>query len=113
MSMRSAASCCQPLQESVVPCGARTVRGGCVPAVPGVAAENFSELGITMCILHWLTKRILLSDNESGLYKVYSKLGANFIYDREEGDALELSEKTFFPTINVNHSSILDISLDR
>ena len=27
MSMRSAASCGQPLQRSVVPCGARTVRG--------------------------------------------------------------------------------------
>ena len=27
MSIRSAASCCQPLQESSVPRGARTVRG--------------------------------------------------------------------------------------
>ena len=51
MSIRSAASCCQPLQEISVPLGARTVRGPDLGAV-AVTLRSYdhqsrSSLGLT------------------------------------------------------------------
>src|SRR4051812_36653867 len=40
MSMRSAASCCQPLQLSVDPRGARTVRGPWAACVEGMVTTD-------------------------------------------------------------------------
>src|SRR6266446_1550311 len=85
ISMRSAASCCQPLQESVVPRGARMVRGRWVSEVFEIAAEKSSELGITMCTPRWLTKRILLSDKRKRTTQSLPQIGSRFHYNTEEG----------------------------
>jgi hypothetical protein len=73
MSIRSAASCCQPLHEIAVPRGARTVRGpdfGAVAVTPGSYAGAIQGQGN-----HNSSKRQITA---SPAWKVHSYGGGNY-----------------------------------